>query len=227
MKKSQISIIIIFGIIVLAGFLLAFFLRVPQINISYPDTALDENYINLLLEEVASESVRTIWQRGGYMELIPPYFQDTNYLLYHEERKALTSSSVESQIEEYMNLKLKRINLSGVRVGDPLTDLTVGDMLIFDIDWPVQIIAKDSIQTISKFRVTLDVNLSAYVKAANSIIDMEEASEFVDVMYLTSLGMDITFSTYPDGIQVYSINDGSSIQEERFEFIFAAKDSYE
>ena len=101
-KKSQLTIFMVLGIIILAIFAMLFYVASSKGNIN-PDFATDDEYkkfVELCFDLAAQDALYLIGQRSGYLDLEDDLAY-TNYLYNNGEREQLTNEDIEQKLSKF------------------------------------------------------------------------------------------------------------------------------
>jgi len=199
MKKGQVTIFIILGIIILAAIILFFFIKskfyfgpVTQERLQQEFPAIKEHIENCLKQE-AEPLIRKIGLQGGFLE--PPedtfrYYKGDkiSYLCYNipNSKRCSNRALLKSQMENELKTEIKKRLASCIdidsfkKTGYSLEyatmdlDVSIGqDSVILNLNFPITI-KKDNTQvTESKFKAKINYPLGRLYNAAQDIISAE------------------------------------------------------
>ena len=200
MKKGQVTIFIIIGIVILIGIILiVVFNNNESSKISF-DTSI-KSLIDLCVEEVSEESVYFIGLQGGYYnnQVFSESYSSFKvpYYWYEESAKVPEISVVEEEFSNYINdnvklcvdLKLDSFGKSGydVKTGDIETGVKISDTkLEVNINYPITISKGEEVVIYEVFKTEINTFFkSAYDSA---VMMIEKQKEFPDSLPLGSFG---------------------------------------
>lgn len=227
-KKSQITLFIIMGIVILFGFALFIFLRekVTNTNISAPEEIITaqtpqeiqpiKQYVEECLYQTTKDAFLIMGQNGGYIsldnkninpinptesegfEIMPnqevPYWyymrssnscnKNCNLLLSYPELTGNSPTSIESQVEEYVNNNINNCLLDFysfenqgydiTKVGESHTNIKIAEKDIsIEIEYPLEINKSAQTFKLDKFNSKLDLNFKEIYEYSEYITNGE------------------------------------------------------
>jgi len=175
-KKSQISLFILFGavILIVAGFLFYTEQKTGETkteNINEVSLELEpiENFVRVCIRDTAKKSMLFIGKQGGYFELKKPYLKDDNfnlpYYFYEDSGIVPSAKDIEKEISKYINNNLptcinnfeefRKLGFE-IEYQDISANVMMGqDSVSFSVNFPLIIKKDGSIHKIENFVVTI------------------------------------------------------------------------
>ena len=251
-KRGQATVFIIFGIAIVIGIILMFYLRSSFIDettggkIFFLDDAGKigapvENYVQSCLEKTSENALIFIGKHGGYYNL--PQATDTlfslPYYLYAGESKIPSKEEVERQLSLYVNNELffclrgfYEFYNQGIQVktGEANTTAKINENnVFFDVNLPIYIKKGDVSKNLEKFSASVPSRLNTIFNVADSFIREQERTPYsVCLSCLINLGgendLRIEVSFVREGEMLFKIVDERvSVKEMPYEFSFMNK----
>ncbi len=240
MKKGQVTMFIIVGIVILVVVGMIFMIKSGNVrklkkeNLNQDLEAINQ-HINDCIDKVAEDPVRRIGMQGGYLSTpggTYRYFNDTSisYLCYSLDNgcmnRMLTRDNMELELAKNINFLLQTcIDLSSFEserydiIIDKKWDVTVdiAGNVIVDVNYPLSLQSTKSTTRVSNqgsYIRTYNVPLNELYKVAMDIIEKEARGIDFDILSYMLMKKDykiIKLRPYPD--KVYIINkDGYTFQ---------------
>ncbi len=239
-KKSQITIFIIVGIIILFATFFFLFIRKEILKkpVELPVAAVPleaqpvKTYIEQCLEQTAIPGIYLLASQGGY--IYPPIqslVTETSSIAY----KMPTLSLMEQQLNQYISFALPTCIDEFKPFKEQGFDITSGevtataninrDNVDLRLSYPVTVTTQNSTAKISSFVATVPIRLGKVYDLSRQVSESEnQKPEEIDVVYLG--GLDITnlgVIPYDSDIIIYTLHDSASDQEGNpFVFSFAS-----
>jgi hypothetical protein len=251
MKKSQVTIYIIIGIIVLIVFLSMFWLAkqygiMKGEGITGRDLNLVETYVKDCITFVGQYDLYLLGLQGGYTTFPSNnFFSDeqikTGYAYQNNQNTLAEIYEMEQQLSNYMNTNLPNcINLYflkekhnlDVELEEPITKVTIGrEDILFTVEWPIEI-SKGSTKTeISEpFKRIIPLRLSYLHDLAEGFV--QEKINTGRVLCLDCMGdkhISVTALPYEDST-LFVIKDSKNLIEAKpfeskpYDFMFVMSD---
>ncbi|MAH33616.1 hypothetical protein CL615_04470 [archaeon] len=244
LKKGQITVFVIIGIILIISLFLIFKLQNTETE-GITETGvqkvieLDASSINLFVQEcvnmIGADSIDIAGKQGGYTDLNEnmlatfygffgyAYDEGTNKLLSKEEMSNQISLYVETFLPDCIN-DFSIFKSFDILQGNVKAETLIGaNDVSIKVNYPLKISKLGSETTISDFISKYDVRLSHIYdivdKTANRMI-LDEG--WIDVTYMSDF--DIQYEIYPhnETILIFSITDDKSILNNKpYQFLFA------
>ena len=248
MKRGQVTLFIILGILIVAVAGAAFyykgeFLKSSLLSITKAEV-FPEN-IQLLKDEVSSCYLKTaqeglvlLGRQGGY--IFPPEGSletGANIISYAYDKKPNVPSlqTMAGELQEYVDLMLPLCldfelysNLN-VDESTPKTVVSISeDNVKFSTNYPLLLTSgNDTFKISEPYSTTMDVKLGMLHDATAKIITkVAQKPDTVDPEYLLTLGMPISVVPYDKDTTVYLLRDAESklpIGDEPLVYMFATK----
>jgi len=249
MKKGQVTLFIILGIVILVLITFLFFIRSESLSsllksiserakVVPPEFKPQADLIKSCLYETSKDAVNLLGMQGGYINVKQPFVNyfglKVTYLNYNSDNKVPDIGIMEKELENYIkdNARNCLINLSDVRIVKS-GDIGVGadvlnDRVGFNINWPVDV-EKDGFKfQLNNFKFDVPIRVGELVSIVNKIVDRQISDR--NTLCLSCIVDDgIKSNLY---IQIYSynedlifvINDPKSVVDDRqYKFIFASR----
>jgi hypothetical protein len=237
-RKSQITLFVILGIIVIVLALL--FLFWPKIRVSFVSFS-PETYIEKCVSDELDSGLKILSQRGGSLE--PENYmsfqgQEVDYLCYTNQyyetcsvQKPLLSSHIESELENYMKDRTdncarqleKELEKRGYDVQRGEADMKVELVLNkanIDVELPLTI-TKENSETYEKFSFSKSTKIYNFAMMTSSILNWESRyGDSETTVYMTYYpNIKVEKLKQGDGSTVYILSDRVSGES----FVFASR----
>ena len=198
-KKSQVTIFVIVGIIIVVSVFLVFYFlgdeikKQTEVKTVFDESSLEplQDYVGDCIEKNGNEAIQLIGKQGG--DIDPGFYQ-----IYHGEkltflchtdsytacynRRPFLNSHIEQEINNYLLTKLNGcIDLSAIRSegydvqqGSMNVKTSIGRYnVIVTLDYPVTISKGDSKISENRFSKTFDVPLGRILDGVNDIVELD------------------------------------------------------
>ena len=243
-KKGQISIFLIFGIIIVLAFALVFYLRGQSAD-SLSGLAVGEDinsiriYLTQCLYDVGLEGVYELGQRGGYYLTPPKYVmlgeQELASYYYHGSNTVPELSTLEYQLEKYIDdhiegcVDLSLYTEQGYVISSGAVDseLTIfEDKIDLRMAYPIKVKRDKEHYNFEDYEATVKVRYGHIIGVANQIVEkIIESPDYHDLTFF--LTFDVLPSVVPQSkdIDVYVIKDEKSerFANKEYTLIFGAE----
>ncbi len=214
MKKGQITAFIIMGVLLLAMIgLLVYMLSVKETYKPNSSGALESSPVRIFVEEcfekTSVDSIYVISSQGGYYSVPEPYknylnrkipfyyiFGHSNHPSIHtveQELSAYVKAELPKCIKNFEEFKRKGYTIKerdikpGVRIAE--------ESVIFDMEYPVEIIRGESSTRIEDFLEIVEFDLRSVLETAGSIAEKQaEESNKMPLSFLLELAAEEGFS---------------------------------
>ncbi len=208
-KKSQITIFIILGVIIIIA--VGLFVYYQTALIPKEKSALEEvtpvkDYIDACIEQVGKDALDTLGLNGGYIYFPPeidsrPYsYLSTSpikelknpYWWYDGVNNTPTLEFMRGELSRYVDDNLKECLGDFETINNDFEIKELGDLnaqaginendVSFDVNYPLQIISRqnDTRTKMAKFKVTMPVRLKKMYEFANSIMGSQYRDAFIE-----------------------------------------------
>ena len=233
MKRGQLTIFIIVGIILIASVSLFFILRggISQ-DITIPETANVQDFVSNCIEEIGTDVIEQIGEGGGY------YFSsdiatDSGLAIYYsgEENYVPSKESIEEEINSYVEENLffctrnfvdfpeLDITQGGIKVDSKIND----EEVILDVDYLISVGKENNTNILRDFKISIPVRLGVIY---NSILEIVQTSR-EDICLSCILEVSLEDDLYVDmndvdGEKVMFVvkDENSKLNDEPFEWVF-------
>lgn len=242
MRKAQISLFIIMGVILLiaVGSLMYFIAQSKSIGDEEEFIELEfspvKQYVDSCVESTLTIATYYLSEQGGYIysydNILPTEKKNVAYHLMIDNdaypTKAFMEAEISKFISENIGLCIKnfetfdnfQINSSTSIVVSKINDQSVSVQMTY----PLKIMSGDKVATISTFKSSIPVRLGYILGVKDKIIEKEKASSFNDLSFLASQDLEITILPYDMKNIIYHIRDPKSdVDGKAFEFYFAVE----
>lgn len=208
-NKSQITIFIIMGIVILFSTSLYFYIRYQQAGIEYVPTELlpVKSYVEQCMQNIGRDAVERAGLQGGYVNVpqqiknnpraFLPLIPGSNVFIiplwyYDDETRIPSIADMEAQMDFYIlkNLEsclngfepfLNTYSISAVKHFTPKT--TIADKtVIINLDYPLELTEKANAKqtSISKFRTELPVRFGRLYNLAKELMLEENKGTWIE-----------------------------------------------
>ncbi len=243
MKRGQITIFIIIGIIILFIIALAI-LFYPEQKAMPEETSFPaiQTFTEKCIELTARNAVIHVSHEGGYYDneelsiFYPPIWGDNIPLYFSPDENNLPTKEIfESSIEQFMKINLpictngfEEIEKEGISVEETSPEINatiLKSRVLLDVDYPLTLREGNRISGLSKFNTALDIDALGMLDAAEEIVNTQkETPESLSISELSRISSEknILFSiTSFDGVDVITLKKNQSGSSEPYEFSFA------
>ena len=233
MKRGQLTIFIIVGIILIASVSLFFILRggISQ-DITIPETANVQDFVSNCIEEIGTDVIEQIGEGGGY------YFSsdiatDSGLAIYYsgEENYVPSKESIEEEINSYVEENLffctrnfvdfpeLEISQSSIEVDSKIND----EEIVLDVDYLIRVRKGESVDLLKNFKVNIYVRLGVIYNSILEIVQTSREDICLSCILEVSLENDLYVDMNDvDGEKVMFVvrDENSKLNDEPFEWVF-------
>jgi hypothetical protein len=239
-RKAQITLFIIFAILIvtLIGVLFAYRMNILNIGGVNPEIAPINSFVIDCIKQSGEEAIYNIGQTGGY-------FEETNlstdnniaYYLYGENNLMPSKEKIQDELSDYMNNMLFFCTKNfidfpdfNVKQGEIKTKTTIEDnQVVFNVNYPLSIEKENNTYLINDFKDTeIPVRLGI-IYGINELIMEDQMKNKKDICasclneWANEKDLYIDMYDY-EGSLVFVVTDtNSKINEKEFAFYFANK----
>ncbi len=243
LKKGQIAIFIIIGVIILAA-VLFFFYYSNQLTAIKPSSAADIGAVNAFVENCVEQTaqddvIETSLSGGDVFSGNYTYFlwKPTALYFYNGVDLAPSDDTIKNSLKYYMDNalqactnKFEKLKAAGYTIeeGDVNSKVTVtSEKVTFEVEYPLNITKSGSTTAESKFSADVKVNIPKMINASRAYINFQTQNP--DALRLGNL-MDICnerglmFRVYnsPEGDTLITLIDNSTlVRNEPYVYAFA------
>lgn len=229
MKRGQVTIFLIIGIIILASFVILLSIDLEKNKYSDLDTRAVEDYIETMLKQSAIESIKEVLLQGG--KSAPSFYVQKN-IEGKNTRVAYVVSSGSNMIDKASieNEICKNI-MSGLEfdlnfdssfdysTGEMACNLNLAEKTTIELNFPINITRQDTTKRLEHFTTEVDVNLGQVMNAAeffaekiNSGDDLSEldlSCERIKVCTESNIVKVLSYTPWEDyaGVKFYYATD--------------------
>jgi len=241
--KAQISIFIMFGIVIVIATSFIFYIKSPNQDFEeiIEETPLEmlpiRTFVEGCIKEVAYPGIYTIALQGGYYELPEKTLlaekASTPYYYYEDEELTPTKEELEAQISIMLKNTLPFCikNFTAFKEEDIETENIKAEAVIKNneivilLDFPITLKKQDSKYNINKFLTRINVSFGKAFGISKNIIQKTiQNQEEIDIIWLTNQSLGITIIPVDEERLIYSIIDNSTrFDNEPFIFMFSEK----
>src|SRR3989338_4286268 len=244
-KKSQLTLFIIFGFIIVVAFWFIFSIDREKeeaiekdIKRAWLTYAVPiQSYVQSCVDDVSRNAISFLGLSGGYLEpewSLDNFFFHIGYLYYDDLVLVPSKEEMEIEISNYVYKNLdKCINLSifeeqyDISISQPDANSFIGNNSVrVDVNYPIQIKKEESIIELSDFSTNIPVRLGYIRDGVEELVgDIVDDPDYISFGDLTKYDLDINLrSKYLDSI-VYFIMDNKSelIANEPYLFVFGTR----
>ena len=241
MKKGQVTVFIIFAIIIVSLIIIFFIAKPDILNIQeyFMDSEVKQarSFIENCIESTTQEAIYNIGQTGGYF--ISPNLSTENNIAYYRIGNEIyipSKEQIEKELEEYTNQMLffctrNFIDFPNLKVeqGEIKTNVEIKDKtVLFKIDYSLSISKEEKTSTFKNFETEVPVRLNTIYDSIYKIINEYMDKERLCISCIDELleEKDLYFEMNDldeETIFFAIIDANSKIKEEDFWFYFANK----
>jgi len=227
-KKSQISMFIIIGIILVI--VVSFFLYFTyssnlttneKYDLLEDKVGVVQNYVDECLIKVVDDATELVSYQGGFTIEPNLGFKRDDYTIAYDyylgvnllpTYKEVGDEQISVYIEEFLPKCLKKTDIlkpNYVSVGEIDVDVTV-DTDFFDVyvNYPITLSVEGRQRVLNGFETRKEVTLGIMLDVAYDIIEnVKQDPNYIDVGYLESLGLDVEIIYIDDQTIIYKLND--------------------
>src|SRR3989338_5001942 len=236
MKKAQLSLLIILGVVVLIAFILVFMLVSGSKAQKLPfESDSAKGFVESCITQTAEDGITLLGKQGGRI-ILKDYVLAPNFgISYAVKANAKTLPSIPTMedelslyiksnlnfcLEDFDSLKEQgwEVEQDELSVSASINAQDVG----IRASYPLVFTLKDQRISLDAFSVSLPIRLNHIHDSANSIADFSLShNNSVDMGYLDGTGLNTTIFPYK-GALIYRFSDeGSLIGNRPYEFFFA------
>ncbi len=206
MKKSQITLFMLFGILILflIGFFFIFLVKKTE---TAEQTKPIQAYIEQCIKDVGINAVEYVSLQGGYFSTPEPYYKygqyKVAYIIYNSTPLLASQKNIEEQLGLYVDERLERcianfstFALQGYEIhadSPHTTALMREDSVLFTVVYPVTAIKYSTI-TYSAFAVELPSALYLARTVAQEIIEAHNSDAKIPLSRLNEISEKYTVS---------------------------------
>jgi len=217
MKKAQISMFIIIGIILVIIVIFAYAF-IPSLDpLSKQDSGNVHSFVQGCLIKSGEDAVHIVTLNGGYLNpLQTSTISSRNITLLNNGNTNLVpdmvfvKSQIESKSEELFTGCIDDFSEFRGRFETGIPKITVdiyADSISLMLDYPITISHQDSVKTYDKFAATIDrINLPSVFAAAEQTVNDMIARKMYNLTLLKSLGIQTKAIDYKDAI-IFDFHD--------------------
>jgi len=250
MKKAQVTVFIIIGVVILLIGILVFSFRHQILESSIAKKllgtsaakeriSLEKEKISRCIENVIIEDIYEIGENGGYSRLIVgPSLMYLNisyrYLVYNSESLLPTKEDLINELEKTINfdintrcpLEIVPEDGTEIKYGIGVVNLDLSKGIAKAVvEWPIDITALNLTQRVDKFEFEYEIDLEKYLNITEDIIKTDLA--YMPSVCLTCIAkigdannVEITISHHDNNV-VYTVIDNTL--ERPYYFAFASQ----
>ena len=246
MKKGQITLFVIIGIIIIAVIGLGVYFRgsiiqdkatesLAERDVVEPEVQEVYNHIFDCAEETAKEGLVLIGLQGGYaqapLDSIDIEDEGISIAIGYDqgENKLPTLLTIQNELVSYVNtfaptcVNLNLFEGFSFEEKDPSTSVRIlEDAVVFEINYPVVAKKGDTTYNLDKsYKFSYPVRFRRIYEISQSIINNEKDAVSIDINYLLDFGIDIDVLSYDEGQVIYLLTDDESkLDEIPYVFMF-------
>ena len=214
-KRGQISLFIVFGLIILITISLFLYINSKKLNtppLEVPEAKKQSvhNFIDLCLKSESDHALILLGLKGGYLypnNLLLYNDQssfDIPYYLYYNDSFVVSKDFLEFQLKNYVLDNFESCindfnNFEGIKVisSEPMLNVTVGDSVSFSLNYYVGIVSGSSKSFLdNNYNYDVKLRLAEILSIASNIT---KQGPFVDLNYLSKISsrnFNVTSYTY-------------------------------
>ncbi|MBI4448219.1 hypothetical protein HY643_04505 [Candidatus Woesearchaeota archaeon] len=217
MKKAQVTIFVIIGIIVVAVIFLAAYYKTyvekasleeeivkgVVVNPEIQDVA---DYLNSCVKEVGGVAIQQVFAQGGFWQTNPYFSQgplEVGYWYYEGQDNSPKIGDVEKSLEEFVNFYLpeclydfQKADTWIIEIQPKTKAKITNDQVVLEVSYPADVVYKDIFYSIPEdpFVVEFDSDFKEVYNAGKQIVEMEvKDPEYIDNSLIVKLGYDVTY----------------------------------
>ncbi|MAH06708.1 hypothetical protein CMI38_00475 [Candidatus Pacearchaeota archaeon] len=236
-KKSQVTVFVILGIVLVGGLLVFFLARDSgKIDVVSPEVEPVYNFVLKCLDKVSNDAVYEVMNTGGYYDL-PELVTDNHVAYYYYEERSYVPSKedIEMELESYMNdllpLCIKNFEeLPDYEVDSGEVDSEVeieDDRVEFEVSYRLSIKKGENSYSFERFGYVVQIRLGLIIEAVREMIDLQLETPddiclncLTDVMNKYDLEMDL-YEYKDDAIIFYVLDKENEVNQDVGVFVFA------
>lgn len=220
-KKSQITVFMIIGIILVAiGGFVFFIYSSQKTAVESPSESLSvKSYFEECSKSRLEHGLNLLGAQGGYISMPDSYLR-TNYSniaygLYGKKNTLPSISAMENELEEFMDAAMASCANSSAfpylkfEYGNSSTDAEIlENEVVLNVKFPVSVIQGESVTNFDEFKVKVPVRLG-YIHSilTGAVKKTLLEPNWIDLAYLSSFGLKIDILPYDNNSIVYSVQD--------------------
>lgn len=222
MKRGQISLFIIVGLIILIFTTLAYF-AITSLAPEQVETT-DFSSFNFMydscLDTASRQAIQGLEVYGGYLDTPPSYYlyDDIEVPYYYSDGdiKTISKTDLENNLADTFILLLNDCldldywkNIYEIEKMNPIISTNIYDNKItFNVDYPIQLDAGIRSISIPKQTFTVDSKLGKLHSIASQIADKaEQDPNWIDVYFLMNLDIKVTEIFIENAFYIYMLED--------------------
>ena len=236
MKKGQISIFIILGVVLIAVAGLLYYLSIPRQmqEPTIPNEFLPVyTYFEQCIKDKSIPAIQLLGIQGGHIYLPEDYleadYSNISYGFFKERYSLVSIAEMESELSRYMsdNIPLCKTDFPGILLeygNVSAISRVLGDKVVFEIDYDLKATKGNITKEIRKFNVISPIRLG-YVQSVVSQIVNKTLSDpdWIDMTYLSGFDVKVDILPYNDSVLVYSVYDNKTAEPFTFLSAFSYK----
>jgi len=194
-RKSQASLFILIGIVVIIVIGIFLYQRGSQIKIPEPakieEVAAIQNFVQLCLENTAKDSIPYVLEEGGYYDDFSKSIDEAPIrpmvavYLRNQTKDMPNISTFENSLASYVNENILSCTESfkkfeGVQVeeSEPKTNVTIsGKNAFFSLDYKIKITKQGQTAELRKFNSMQEAEISSLLKVAEAFVDVQKENQ--------------------------------------------------
>ena len=223
-KKSQVTVFIIIGIVMLISTALFIYFKLsvkPAVQIIVPPELMPvQSYVESCIKGIAEDGITTLGINGGYITfpdeiesnprsyLASPVEQLKNPYWWYDGTSAMpTEDFIKAQISDYVSKELKNclknftdfsndFDIEPLGEIEAITELAKNDVVI-EVKYPLRIKNKlnSTISALEDFKAKIPVRLKAVYELARAIMEKENSESFLEKKTIDLIVMDPAIPT--------------------------------
>lgn len=245
--KAQLTVFMILALVILVIAGIAFYVmfsgrssadqEISMLQDLPLDAAAVKSYVKSCVDKVSVPGIYLLASKGGYIYSYDNVFDTENaqiaYHLIYGSRTYPENEFMEEElsrfIEDSLSLCLdpKSFPDYEFEFGKPDVNAVIGiNDVSVEVDYPIIIKKEGSKTTIPRSKVAYPIRLGHILKIRDDLLSKIKDSSMIDLDYLASMDVKVTFLPYDGQNMIYSIYDEkSNIDSASFLFNFAIKTS--
>tara|TARA_Y100000034_G_scaffold53185_1_gene65274 strand:+ start:354 stop:1364 length:1011 start_codon:yes stop_codon:yes gene_type:complete len=243
-KKSQITVFIIIGIILLILIGLVYYILTIQTQSSVDQTVIEEIQFNVegvsifvenCMESVTESGLQLLGMQGGKIYLSEEYlktdYSNILYSYYNNQNKIVSLSEMEEQLNQYIVVTMPKcvdgfvafedegIDVEEISIS---SDTFIGPKdIVFELNYELLINGQSKL---NKFRKSLPVKLQKIHSDSYDLINkIKSDSGWLDITDLSEFDNEVSVIPYSNDEFIISITDAKSINGKDFVYLLAFK----
>ncbi len=244
-KKSQITVFIIIGIILLILASLIYYFAtmerdvvvddIEQVGVEKIQFDSVDDLVESCIKSVGSDGLRLLGVQGGRLysmeRYLETYYSNISYAYYEGESVLVSLVDVKKQVDEFIELNVLEcvddfnvLKQQGIDVvANEISSNTLikpGDV-VFNLDYDLVIDGKAEAE---KYKVSVPVDVYQVHKNALDIVNKIVADpDWIDITYLSEFKTPVSIIPHSDDSFVMSITDPGSVNGKDFVFLLGFK----